>query len=99
MSSVARLAALFAFLSASWGAQIWAADLADCAGVIVDENGVPLAAAKITLALQGSPAQKISRRNGWCGALFVTQSSRRRLPSGSAQGSFLRSHRANHHSP
>ena len=80
MSSVARLAALFAFLSASWGAQIWAADLADCAGVIVDENGVPLAAAKITLALQGSPAQKFRGETDGAGRFLL-----RNLPAGDYQ--------------
>ncbi|MCU1242999.1 MAG: hypothetical protein JWO71_3725 [Candidatus Acidoferrum typicum] len=49
MRSGARLAALFLFLVPFSAAQIRAADLADCAGVIVDENGVPIAAAKIAL--------------------------------------------------
>src|SRR6202171_3955633 len=49
MRSAARLAALLLILSAHLGAAICASDSADCAGVIVDENGVPIAAAKIML--------------------------------------------------
>ena len=53
MRSAARVAALLLFLSACCGANICAADLADCSGVVVDENGVPLAAAKIMLQSSG----------------------------------------------
>jgi len=53
MRSAARVAALLLFLSACCGANICAADLADCSGVAVDENGVPLAAAKIMLQSSG----------------------------------------------
>src|SRR5216683_1887127 len=49
MRSVARIAVLFAFLCGITAAKISATDSADCAGVIVDENGVPIAAAKISL--------------------------------------------------
>ena len=49
MRSAARLAALLAFLCGITPAKLWAADFAECAGIIVDENGVPIAAAKITL--------------------------------------------------
>ena len=55
MRSAGRIAALLFFLSACGGANICAADLADCSGVVVDENGVPLAAAKITLQSSGGP--------------------------------------------
>ena len=55
MRSVARIAVLFAFLCGITAAKISATDSADCAGVIVDENGVPIAAAKISL--QSSTAQ------------------------------------------
>jgi carboxypeptidase family protein len=48
MRSAARVA-LFFFLSAWCAAETCAADLADCSGVVVDEDGVPIAAAKITL--------------------------------------------------
>src|ERR1700738_1101861 len=50
MRSTARLAALLAFLCGITAAKIAAADFAECAGVIVDENGVPIPAAKIALA-------------------------------------------------
>jgi Carboxypeptidase regulatory-like domain len=49
MRSAARLAALLAFLCGIIAARLWAADFAECAGVIVDENGVPIAAAKVML--------------------------------------------------
>jgi Carboxypeptidase regulatory-like domain len=49
MRSAARFAALFLFFVLFSAAQIRAADLAECAGIVVDENGVPIAAAKITL--------------------------------------------------
>src|SRR5258706_2829041 len=45
----ARLAALSLFLATFSAAQILAADLVDCTGIVVDEDGVPIAAAKITL--------------------------------------------------
>ena len=48
-----RRAVLFAvccaFLCGALGPAARASDLADCAGLIIDENGVPLAAAQITL--------------------------------------------------
>src|SRR5260370_27567573 len=40
---------MLAFLWGIPAAKISATDYADCAGVIVDENGVPIAAAKISL--------------------------------------------------
>ncbi len=43
------LAAGFVFLCGVFGAAARAVDSADCAGVIADENGVPLASAQITL--------------------------------------------------
>src|ERR1700747_1368578 len=55
MRSAACLAALFFCLASVSGAQMRAADLADCAGVVVDENGVPIAAAKITLQNSSDP--------------------------------------------
>src|ERR1700675_207590 len=56
MRSAARLAALFLFLASFSAAQVRAADLADCAGVIVDENSVPIAAAKIVLQSSTGPS-------------------------------------------
>src|SRR5260370_26842241 len=47
------LLAWFVFLCGVLGAAARAADSADCAGVIADENGVPLAAAQITLQSSG----------------------------------------------
>jgi Carboxypeptidase regulatory-like domain len=49
MRSAARIAALLALLCGCNAAKISAADPSECAGVVADENGVPLAAAKITL--------------------------------------------------
>jgi hypothetical protein len=49
MRSAARVAALLVLLSVWCGVEFWAADLANCSGLVVDENGVPIAAAKITL--------------------------------------------------
>jgi carboxypeptidase family protein len=46
-------AAWFVFLCGVLGAGARAADSADCVGVIADENGVPLAAAQITLQSSG----------------------------------------------
>jgi hypothetical protein len=56
MRSAARLAALLAILCGIGGAKISAADLTECAGVIVDENGVPIPAAKITLQSGSGPS-------------------------------------------
>src|SRR6202790_1721981 len=49
MRSAARIAALLVLLCGFTAARISAADSSECAGVVVDENGVPLPAAKITL--------------------------------------------------
>lgn len=49
MRSAARFAALFVFLCGVITPIIAAADSADCSGVIVDENNVPIAAVKIAL--------------------------------------------------
>ena len=43
------LGVLFLFLGGITASRVWAADSAECSGVIVDENGVPIPAAKITL--------------------------------------------------
>src|SRR5712664_928766 len=56
MRSAARLAALLAFLCGITAAKLWAADFAECAGVIVDENGVPIAAAKVILQSGTGPS-------------------------------------------
>src|SRR5258708_39223022 len=69
MRSAARVAALLFFLSAWCGAKICAADLADCSGVVVDENGVPIPAAKITL--QNSGGQTFRAETNGTGRFFV----------------------------
>jgi hypothetical protein len=75
MRFAARLAALFLFLASCSAAQISAADLADCAGVVVDENGVPIAAAKI--ALQSSSGQSFRTETDGAGRFTL-----RNLPDG-----------------
>src|SRR5258708_29315262 len=47
------LAVALASLSILASARVHAADSADCAGVVLDENGVPIAATKITLQSSG----------------------------------------------
>jgi hypothetical protein len=69
MRSAARHAALFLFLASFSAAQIRAADLADCAGVVVDENGVPIAAAKI--ALQNSTGQSFRAETDGAGRFLL----------------------------
>src|SRR4030081_1945441 len=69
MRSAARVAALLFFLSAWCEANICAADLADCSGVVVDENGVPIPAAKITL--QSSGVQTFRAETNGAGRFFV----------------------------
>jgi hypothetical protein len=39
-------------------AHVYPADVADCTGLVVDENGMPVAAAQIKLELTGSPAYR-----------------------------------------
>src|SRR6266853_5092502 len=53
MVSTDLLAVVLAFLSILASARVHAADSADCAGVVLDENGVPIAATKITLQSSG----------------------------------------------
>src|SRR6266478_1316330 len=69
MRSAARVAALLFFLSVCCGATICAADLADCSGVVVDENGVPIPAAKITL--RNSGGQTFRAETNGAGRFFV----------------------------
>jgi len=51
MVSARLCAAVFAFLGILAAVEVQAADLSDCTGVVLDENGVPVGAAKIKLAL------------------------------------------------
>jgi hypothetical protein len=69
MRSAARIAALLFFLSAWCGANVCAADMADCSGVVVDENGVPISAAKITL--KNSGGQTFRAETNGAGRFFV----------------------------
>jgi Carboxypeptidase regulatory-like domain len=75
MRSAARIAALFVFLCGISAPILSAADSADCAGVIVDENNVPLAAAKISL--QGSTGQHYRAETDGAGRFLL-----RNLPAG-----------------
>jgi hypothetical protein len=53
MVSTRLLAVVLASLGILVSARVHAADSADCAGVVLDENGVPIAATKITLQSSG----------------------------------------------
>src|SRR6266481_6358469 len=75
MRSVARIAALFVFLCGITAAKISADDSADCAGVIVDENNVPIATAKI--ALQSSTGRSYRAETDGAGRFLL-----RNLPAG-----------------
>ena len=75
MRSAARIAALFVFLCGISAPILSAADSADCAGVIVDENNVPIAAAKISL--QGSTGQSYRAETDGAGRFLL-----RNLPAG-----------------
>src|SRR5260370_41122326 len=75
MVSPQLLAVVLASLSILASARVHAADSADCAGVVLDENGVPIAATKITLQSGGGHnfrpendlAGRFVRRNVSCG--------------------------------
>src|SRR5260370_10316523 len=75
MRCAVRIAALFALLCGITAAKISADDSADCAGVIVDENNVPIAAAKISL--QSSAGQSYRGRPDGSGRFLL-----RNLPAG-----------------
>ncbi len=75
MRSAVRIAALFALLCGITAAKISADDSADCAGVIVDENNVPIAAAKI--ALQSSTGRSYRAETDGAGRFLL-----RNLPAG-----------------
>ncbi len=70
-----RLAALSLILATFSAAQIRAADLADCTGIVVDEDGVPIAAAKITL--QSSSGQSFRTETDGAGRFLL-----RNVPAG-----------------
>jgi hypothetical protein len=74
-----RWAVLFAvwsvFLCALFSAAARAADLADCVGIIVDDNGIPLAAVQI--ALKNSEGQNFRTATDGAGRFTL-----RKLPSG-----------------
>src|SRR4029077_9442637 len=75
MRSAVRIAALFVFLCGISVAKISAADSADCSGVVVDENNVPITAAKI--ALQSSTSQSYRAETDGAGRFLL-----RNLPAG-----------------
>jgi hypothetical protein len=75
MRSDARIVALLALLFGITAGNIWAADSADCAGVIVDENNVPIAAAK--LSLQSSTGQSYRAETDGAGRFRL-----RNIPAG-----------------
>src|SRR5256885_8102978 len=75
MRSAARFAALFIFFAPLSAAQNRAADFVECAGVVVDENGVPIAAAKI--ALQNTSGQTFRAQTDGAGRFVL-----RHLPTG-----------------
>ena len=75
MRSAAPLAALFALLCGITASRISAADSAECAGVIIDENGVPIPAAKITL--QSSTGQTLRAETDGAGRFVL-----RNIPAG-----------------
>jgi hypothetical protein len=75
MRSAARLAALFALLCGISASRISSADSAECAGVIVDENAVPIPAAKITL--QSGSGQSFRAETDGAGRFLL-----RNIPAG-----------------
>jgi hypothetical protein len=75
MRSAARIAALFIFLCGISAPIISAADSADCGGIIIDENNVPIAAAKISL--QSSAGQSYRAETDGAGRFLL-----RNLPAG-----------------
>src|SRR4029077_6715206 len=75
MCSAARLAAVVVFLCGISASILSAADSADCAGVIVDEDNVPVAAAKVSL--QSSTGQNYRGETDGAGRFLL-----RNLPAG-----------------
>src|ERR1700736_2860456 len=75
MRSAAGVAALFVFLCGIIAAVLSAADAADCGGIIIDENNVPIAAAKISL--QSSAGQSYRAETDGAGRFLL-----RNLPAG-----------------
>ena len=69
MVSTHLLAVVLASLSILASARVHAEDWTDCAGVVLDENGVPIAAAKITL--QSSSGQTFSSETDAAGRFLL----------------------------
>jgi hypothetical protein len=78
MVSIRLLAVVLVSLSILVSARVHAADSADCAGVVLDENDVPIAAAKITL--QSSSGQTFSSETDAAGRFLL-----RNVPVGDYQ--------------
>jgi hypothetical protein len=63
MRCVAALAAILIFPGVFAMRELRAAELADCQGVVVDENAVPVAAAGVTLTGPNEPAHRVETDN------------------------------------
>jgi hypothetical protein len=63
MRCVAALAAILIFPGVFAMRELRAAELADCRGVVVDENAVPVAAAEVTLTRLNEPAHRVETDN------------------------------------
>jgi Carboxypeptidase regulatory-like domain/TonB dependent receptor len=93
MRTVGLLAVVLIAVAFHVPAQVFAADTADCTGLIVDENGVPVPAAQIKLELAGGQGYRAETNSS---GRFIL----RRIPAGEykaevrKQGFFLLSGRA-----
>src|SRR6266700_1106331 len=75
MATARLLAALLLFLSILAPAEMQAADFADCAGVVLDENGVPVGAAQVKF--ENSSSQVLRAETDSAGRFML-----RRFPAG-----------------
>src|SRR6266704_2773497 len=75
MATARLLAALLLFLSILASAEMQAADFADCAGVVLDENGVPVGAAQVKF--ENSSGQVLRAETDSAGRFML-----RRFPAG-----------------
>src|SRR2546425_7563875 len=75
MATARLLAALLLFLSILAPAEMQAADFADCAGVVLDENGVPVGAAQVKF--ENSSGQVLRAETDSAGRFML-----RRFPAG-----------------
>src|SRR5712692_8664840 len=75
MATARLLAALLLFLSILAPAEMQAADFADCAGIVLDENGVPVGAAQVKF--ENSSGQVLRAETDGAGRFML-----RRFPAG-----------------